>query len=145
MHKYLWAAAFLGVLAGPLTAAGATSAESKPLSTNSLSSKSQRHWVYDPGNSPIVADVGGRPITKAMVELKFIQMTPREQPPPTEIGAQSLLDLLIQKAYVAWLLDEKGYKLTQSEDSSFKAYRITMLRNELRAQLQDRAAKVTRD
>ena len=133
------------LLAGPGPDA-AKAAKGKAAAPKAVRGAAPARWVYPPGNSPIVADVGGRPITRAMIEQKYYQMSPQEQPPADSNGTRMLLDLMVKKAQMNWLVHDRGYtQLTPGEDSAYDDYRRRELRNILHAEIASRAGKVTRD
>ncbi len=123
--------------------AGTEAAPRKAAGTSKKAATRSSKYVYNPGNSPVAIDAGGRPITVGMIEQKWLQIPANERPPQDSTGVDELVRALIDKAYMGWILQEKGYQLTPSEQKAYDEYKTTTLRNFLYAAKMKEAGKVT--
>lgn len=123
--------------------AGAHAAPRKAAGTGKKGVSHSNKYVYNPGKSPVAIDAGGRPITVAMIEQKWLQITPNERPPQDSSGVNDLVHALIDKAYMGWILEERGYQLNPAEQKAYDDYKTTTLRNFLYAAKMKAAGKVS--
>ena len=129
----------------PAAAGSAPSAASRPDSLPPvLSPVTGRPWEYAAGNSPLLADAGGRPITRSMVEQAYQRLAISGATPPADTsGAREVLNELIQKAYLSWTVVDRGYQLRPEEQARYEHERQRMLRNYLYTLQQVAAGEVS--
>jgi parvulin-like peptidyl-prolyl isomerase len=106
----------------------------------------RRAWVYPPGNSPLAADVDGRPITRFMVIQTYGRMRDRgEEIPPDSAGVWGLLQGMVDKALLGWAAQDRGYHLTPQESAAYEKQRLRLMRDYLHTLQQARAPQVNED
>ncbi|MBI5836291.1 MAG: peptidyl-prolyl cis-trans isomerase [Candidatus Eisenbacteria bacterium] len=101
-------------------------------------------WAYPPGNSPLLADVDGRPVTRSMLEQAFQRLDMSAQAPSDDTtGARQLLGNLIDKAYLGWVVTDLGFELNTAERQEYQKRRQRTMADYLGALQQEAAAEVT--